>query len=98
MRGRLCSTAVSLLILPPARTSLRSSAIQLAEELHFDPRAARRAGAAWARDANRAASRGLLGRSDLPGLNAAHVRRALAGLPSPGDYRVESKPLRHRTR
>src|SRR5438876_4870625 len=98
MRGRLCSTAVSLLILPPARTSLRRSAIQLAEELHFDPRAARRAVAAWERDANRAPLRGLLVRSDLPGLNAADVRRALSGLPSPGDYRVVIKPLRYRTR
>src|SRR2546425_13009655 len=98
MRGRLCSTAVSLLILPPARTSLRRSAIQLAEELHFDPRAARRAVAAWERDANRAPSRGLLGRSDLPGLNAADVPRALSGLPPPRDYRGGVKPLRYPTR
>jgi len=98
MRGRLCSTAVSLLILPPARTSLRRSAFQLAEELHFDPRAARRAVAAWERDASRAPSRGLLVRSELPGLNAADVRRALSGLPSPGDYQVVIKPLRYRTR
>src|SRR5256885_3011291 len=98
MRGRLCSTAVSLLILPPARTSLRRSAIQLAEELHFDPRAARRAAAAWERDASRAPSRGLLVRSELPGLNAADVPPALSGPPSPGASQVGIKPLRDPTR
>src|SRR2546423_14135505 len=96
MRGRLCSTAVSLLILPPARTSLRRSAIQLAEELHFDPRAARRAVAAWERDASRAPSRGLLVRSELPGLNAADVRRAPSGPPSPRGYPGVVKPPRYR--
>jgi hypothetical protein len=99
MSGRLSSTEpVSLLILPPARTSLRRPAIQLAEELHFDPHAARRAVAALERDAGRAPSRGLLVRSDLPGLKVAHVGKALSGLPSPGDYRVVIKPLRYRTR
>lgn len=99
MRGRLSSTEpVSLLILPPARASLPRSAIQLAEELHFDPRAARRAVAALERVAGRAPSRGLSIRSELPGLKVAGVRRALSGLPSPGDYRVVIKPLRYRTR
>jgi hypothetical protein len=37
-------------------------------------------------------------RSDLPGLRVAEARRALSGLPSPGDYRVIIKPLRYRTR
>ena len=37
-------------------------------------------------------------RSDLPGFKVADARRALAGLPSPGDYRVVIKPLRYRTR
>lgn len=99
MRGRLSSTEpVSLLILPPARASLPRSAIQLAEELHFDPRAARRAVAALERVAGRPPSRGLSIRSELPGLKVAGVRRALSGLPSPGDYRVVIKPLRYRTR
>jgi hypothetical protein len=41
---------------------------------------------------------GLSVRSDLPGYRVAEARRALAGLPSPGDYRVVIKPLRYRTR
>ncbi len=39
---------------------------------------------------------GLSIRSDLPGFKVADVRRALSGLPSPGDYRVVIKPLRYR--
>jgi len=89
---------MSLLIMPRTRTSLRRTAVPLAEELHFDARAVRRAVAALERDASRAPSQGLLVRSDLPGLKVADVRRALAGLPSPGDYRVVIKPLRYRTR
>src|SRR6184192_2301697 len=88
---------MSLLILPP-RTGLRRQAIPLAEELHFDPHAVRRAVAAIERRASRAHTLGLLVRSDVHGINAADVRRALTGLPSPGDYRVVIKPLRFRTR
>src|SRR2546427_9722394 len=89
---------MSLLIMPPARSTPRRSVLQLAEELHFDQRAVRRAVAALERDAGRAPSMGLLIRSDLAGLKVADVRRALSGLPSPGDYRVVVKPLRYRTR
>jgi hypothetical protein len=89
---------MSLLIMPPARTNPRRSALQLAEELHFDHRAVRRAVAALERDARRAPTQGLLVRSDLHGLKVADVRRALSGLPSPGDYRLVVKPLRYRTR
>ena len=90
---------MSLLIVPPARSSLRRLAVPLAEELHFDPRAVRRAvAAALERDANRAPSRALLVRSELTGLKVGDVRRALSGLPTPGDYRVVIKPLRYRTR
>src|SRR6059036_1982132 len=88
---------MSLLILPP-RTGLRRPAIPLAEELHFDPRAVRRAVAAIERRATRAHTLSLQVRSDVHGMKAADVRRALAGLPSPGDYRVVIKPLRYRTR
>src|SRR5881628_2697947 len=88
---------MSLLILPP-RTGLRRHAIPLAEELHFDPRAVRRAVAAIERWATRAHTLSLQVRSDVHGMKAADVRRALAGLPSPGDYRVVIKPLRYRSR
>src|SRR6266550_2814849 len=67
---------MSLLIMPSARSTPRRSVLQLAEELHFDHRAVRRAVAALERD----------------------VRRALSGLPSPGDYRLVVKPLLYRTR
>jgi hypothetical protein len=88
---------MSLLILPP-RTGPRRQTIPLAEELHFDPRAVRRAVAAIERRATRAHTLSLLVRSDVHGMKAANVRRALAGLPSPGDYRVVIKPLRYRSR
>jgi hypothetical protein len=88
---------MSLLILPP-RTGLRRQAIPLAEELHLDPRAVRRAVAAIDRLATRAHTLSLQVRSDVHGMKAADVRRALAGLPSPGDYRVVIKPLRYRSR
>jgi hypothetical protein len=70
----------------------------LAEELHFDHLAVSRAVAQIEREAGRAHARGLLVRSELHGLKAADVRRALSGLPSPGDYRLVVKPLRYRTR
>jgi len=89
---------MSLLILPPSRTPLRRQPLALAEELHFDPGAMRRAVAKLEMDAGKGPSRGLLIRSDLHGFKVADARRALAGLPAPGDYRVVIKPLRYRTR
>jgi hypothetical protein len=88
---------MSLLIMPRARAS-RRPIIHLAEELHFDLDTVGRAVAALDRAASRAPSMGLTIRSDLPGLKVADVRRALSGLPSPGDYRVVIKPLRYRSR
>lgn len=89
--------AVSLLILP-ARTSTRRQAVPLAEELHFDAGAVTRAVAVIERLERRAHTSELIVRSDLHGLKVADVRRALSGLPSPGDYRLVIKPLRYRTR
>jgi hypothetical protein len=89
---------MSLLILPPARTRFRPLALALAEEAHFDARAARRVVAAIERAAGRAPTGRLLIRSDVHGLKGADVQRALSGLPAPGDYRVVVKPLRYRTR
>src|SRR5205809_212726 len=88
---------MSLLIVPP-RTIIRRQTVHLAEELDFDPRAVRRALAAIERQPSRAHAQELSVRSDLPGLKVAGIRRALSGLPSPGDYRVVIKPLRFRTR
>jgi hypothetical protein len=86
---------MSLLISPPLRTSLRRPALQLAEEPHFDPRAVRRAIEEIERQATfpRFAIR-----SELAGYSVAEARRALAGLPAAGDYKVVIKPLRYRTR
>src|SRR6266704_4832531 len=89
---------MSLLILPPSRTPLRHQSIALADELHFDPGVVRRAVAKLELDAGKSHSRGLLIRSDLHGLKVADARRALVGLPTPGDYRVVIKPLRYRTK
>lgn len=88
---------MSLLIVPRARAS-RRLLVDLAEELHLDLDAVGRAVAALDRASSRAPSMGMSIRSDLPGLNVADVRRALSGLPSPGDYRVVVKPLRYRAR
>ena len=89
---------MSLLILHPSRTPLRRQPIALADELHFDPGVVRRAVAKLELDAGKSHSRGLLIRSDLHGFKVADARRALVGLPTPGDYRVVIKPLRYRTR
>jgi hypothetical protein len=89
---------MSLLILPSARTRPRRQLHSLAEELHFDAGVVRRAVAKIEREASRGPRMALSVRSDLAGLRVADVRRALAGLPSPGDYRVVIKPLRYRTR
>jgi hypothetical protein len=88
---------MSLLIGPRPRAS-RRPIIDLAEELHFDLDAVDRAVAALERAASRGPSMGMSIRSDLTGLMASDVRRALSGLPSPGDYRVVIKPLRYRRR
>jgi hypothetical protein len=88
---------MSLLIMPHARARPRQ-ALKLAEEPHFDPGHVRRVVAAFEREANRAPSMGLSIRSDLAGCTVADARRALAGLPSPGDYGVVIKPLRYRRR
>jgi hypothetical protein len=72
--------------------------LPLAEEPHMDHRAVRRVLADLARTAHRAPSMGLSIRSELPGLKVADARRALAGLPSPGDYTVVVKALRYRRR
>lgn len=88
---------MSLLIVPRSRAS-RRLLVDLAEELHLDLDAVGRAVAALDRASSRAPSMGMSIRSDLPGLNVADVRRALSGLPSPGDYRVVVKPLRYRAR
>jgi hypothetical protein len=88
---------MSLLILPPNR-SVRRPTLQLPEEPHFDPRAVREAILALERVARRGPTMGMSIRSDLPGVKVADVRKALSGLPSPGDYRVVIKPLRYRTR
>ncbi|TMC50422.1 MAG: hypothetical protein E6J20_17050 [Chloroflexi bacterium] len=89
---------MSLLILPSARRRPRRQAHSLVEEPHFDARVVRRAVAEIQRQARRGPRMGLSVRSDLPGLKVADVRRALSGLPSPGDYRVVIKPLRYRTK
>ena len=89
---------MSLLILPPTRSGVRRAQVRLAEELHFDPRAVTRAIVALEQESRRTPRAGLSIRSDLPGFKVAEARRMLAGLPSPGDYRVVIKPLRYRTR
>jgi hypothetical protein len=86
------------LLISALRSSPRRQIMHLAEEPHFDPRAVRRAVEAIERVARRAPSAGISIRSDLYGLKVVDARRALAGLPSPGDYRVVIKPLRYRTR
>ena len=94
------SMSLLITLARPARTrsGLRRVAIPLAEELHFDPAAVTRAVAAIEQQAARAHMASMSIRSDLPVLKVAGVRRALSGLPSPGDYRVVVKPLRYRTR
>lgn len=89
---------MSLLIMPSTRTGIRRQALQLLEEPHFDARVVRRVVLAFERQARRGPANRLSIRSDLPGFKVAEARRMLAGLPSPGDYRVVIKPLRYRTR
>src|SRR3979490_1936432 len=84
------------LLTPPSL--IRSQAPAWVEEPHFEPSAIRRA----IQDIEPAAARPWSSRkavrSDLPGFRVADARRALAGLPSPGDYRIVIKPLRYRKR
>lgn len=68
-----------------------------AEEPHFEPSVIRRAIADIERAARSTAPRRMDVRSDLDGFSVADARRALAGLPAPGDYEVVIKPLRYRT-
>jgi hypothetical protein len=68
------------------------------EEPHFEPTAIRRAIEDHHRAARQASVSGTPIRSDHPGLGVTAVRRALAGLPAPGDYGILVKPLRYRTR
>ena len=89
---------MSLLIAMPSRTAVRRGPLHLAEELHFDPGAVRRAVVALERNAARMRPNAMSVRSDLPGFYVADARRALAGLPAPGDYQVVVKPLRYRSR
>jgi hypothetical protein len=75
---------------------LRSPPAAWAEEPSFEHGAITRA----IRDLERAARSASLNlmpiRSDLAGLGVGDARRALAGLPAPGDYRLLIKPLRYR--
>jgi hypothetical protein len=77
-------------------SSLRRQVPAWVEEPHFERSAIRRA----IEDIERAARYRTTGRmairSDLAGFKVADARRALAGLPSPGDYKVVIKPLRYR--
>lgn len=72
--------------------------LPLAEEPHLDHRAMRRVLADLAKTAHRAPFMGLSIRSELPGWTTADARRAVAGLPSPGDYSVVVRALRYRTK
>ena len=89
---------MSLLIMPPVRTSLRRRLLPLAEEPHFDARVVRRVVLQLEREARRAPASRLSIRSDVPGLKVVEVRRLLSGLPAPGDYRIVVRPLRYRIR
>ena len=66
------------------------------EEPHFEPGAIRRAIEDLDRAARAVSTSRLVVRSDLAGVTAASARRALSGLPAPGDYKVVVKPLRYR--
>jgi hypothetical protein len=88
---------MSLLLPLSARTTGRHHAQILAEEPHFDPSAVRRAIVAIERSESIGPNSRLAIRSDLDGFGVAEARRALAGLPRPGDYRVVVKALRYRT-
>lgn len=80
------------------RIVLRRGGLAIGEEPHFDDYAMRHARVELERAASRSTCGALSVRSDLPGFHAAEARRVLAGLPTPGDYRVVVKPLHYRTR
>jgi len=84
------------LLTPPSL--VRSQAPAWVEEPDFEPGAIRRAIEDIERAAARPWSSRMAVRSDLPGFRVVDARRALAGLPSPGDYRVVIKPLNYRKR
>jgi hypothetical protein len=77
--------------------SMRPQVTAWVEEPHFEPSAIRRAIDDIERAA-KASRKGMDVRSDLAGFRVADARRALAGLPTPGDYEVVVKPLRYRRR
>jgi hypothetical protein len=83
------------LLTPPSL--IRRQAPAWVEEPHFEPSAIRRAIEEIERSSRPWSDR-MAVRSDLPGFRVADARRALAGLPSPGDYKVLIKPLHYRKR
>src|ERR1700716_2385653 len=85
------------LLTPPSFPLVRPRAAAWVEEPHFESSAIRRAIEDIERAARASTSRMAI-RSDLPGFKVADARRALAGLPAPGDYKVLIKPLRYRKR
>ncbi|MHB8589020.1 MAG: hypothetical protein ACYDA0_09235 [Candidatus Dormibacteraceae bacterium] len=82
------------ILIPP---SMRRQAPAWAEEPHFEPSTIRRAIEDIERAARSSPSHMDI-RSDLAGFTVGEARRALAGLPAPGDYKVLIKPLRYRKR
>ncbi|GAC1511956.1 MAG: hypothetical protein NVS1B3_15410 [Candidatus Dormibacteraceae bacterium] len=82
------------LLAPPSMTRRRVPA--WVEEPHFERSAIRRAIQDIERGARIRSSGRMDVRSDLAGFRVADARRALDGLPAPGDYRVVVKPLRYR--
>ena|SRR5579864_1883423 len=88
---------MSLLILAVGRSAPRRRRLALPEEPHFDPHAVRVAIAELDRLARQAPAGRLAVRCDVPRFRVSDARRALAGLPAPGDYGVVVRPLRYRT-
>jgi len=88
------------LLIRPSRLQARVPFLTLTEEPHFDPKAVRRAIVDIGRlGASRRPGSGRIAlRSDLAGFKVSDARRALAGLPAPGDYHVVIRPLRYRSR
>jgi hypothetical protein len=79
---------------PPSITRRRVPA--WVEEPHFERSAIRRAIEEIDRAARTRSTGRMAIRSDLAGFKVADARRALAGLPSPGDYKVVIKRLAYR--
>jgi hypothetical protein len=76
--------------------TLHRTAPAWVEEPHFEPSAIRRAIEDIERAARTVSLRRMDVRSDLAGFTVADARRALAGLPVPGDYQLVIKPLHYR--